>query len=357
MTLTAIDLFAGAGGLSEGLREAGFTISVANEINKDAVKTYEKNHPDTKMIQGDITKIAESEIISSIKGDIDLVAAGPPCQGFSLAGKRDINDPRNSLFKELVKVVKEVQPKFFLMENVTGIKTMDEGKVLPAIESAFRGLNYGVYAYTLNAMYFGVPQDRERVFILGRRDGKHPKAPEMYNTNNKIVTVEQAISDLDFLNSGESSRVYKKEPESEYQKLMRRNVGVNDLKNHEAPKHTRKILDRFSLFKEGQSIQDLPTEWQTKKKVQYRIERNKPMRTITTLPDDFIHYSKNRILTVRENARFQSFPDNYVFYGKKSTGGKKRRHEVPQYTQVGNAVPCLLAKAVGERIRAQLPEL
>jgi DNA (cytosine-5)-methyltransferase 1 len=314
------------------------------------------------MIEGDIVEIGDSKIIPAIKeekeknGEIDLIAAGPPCQGFSLAGRRDINDKRNSLFKELVKIVHEIKPRFFLMENVKGILSMDGGRVITAIETAFQGKGeYAVKHYVLNAVWFGVPQYRERVFILGRKDGIIPLPPvDVDNPPTEVTTVGEAISDLDFLEAGQESTTYLKPPESQYQVEMRKNCSLHDLRNHEAPRHTKIVIDRFSQFKEGQTMKDIPEKWQTKKRNVFRFDRNRPSWTLTTLPDDYIHYSRNRIPTVREFARIQSFPDHYVFNGKKSTGGLKRRVDVPQYSQVGNAVPPLLAKGVGLCIKKQL---
>jgi DNA (cytosine-5)-methyltransferase 1 len=350
--LKAVDLFAGAGGLSEGLKEAGFHVVLANEKQKDAVLTYKMNHPETKIIEGDILEVGESEIIPSIKGEIDLIAGGPPCQGFSLAGRRNLNDKRNVLFKELLKIVSEVRPKVFLMENVKGLLSMDDGKIIKSIENSFRCEGYNVKTFVLNAAWFGVPQYRERVFIIGGKDGITPS--ELQIPYSKEVSVGEAISDLDFLGNGESSEVYKKAPESFYQIAMRKNVSKSSLKNHEATKHDKKVVERFSQFKENQTMREIPREWQTKKLMVYRFDRKKPSRTLTTLPEDFIHYSRNRIPTVREFARIQSFPDHYIFYGPKSTGGLRRRKDVPQYSQVGNAVPPLLAKAVGLYIKKQL---
>lgn len=350
---TAIDLFSGAGGLSEGLREAEFNVVLANEKQKDAVETYKKNHPTTKMIEGDIVNLGD-EIISSVNEEIDLIAAGPPCQGFSMAGRRNIDDKRNSLFKQLVFIVGEINPRFFLMENVKGILSMDNGRVINAIEKAFQSKGYTVKKYVLNSVNFGVPQCRERVFILGRNDGKTPLAPD--TQKSPVQTVGDAISDLDFLDSGESSTIYEKDPETEYQKMMREKTAKNELRNHEAAKHSKKVKMRFSKFKQGQTMKDIPEDWRTKKLMVYRLDENVPSRTLTTLPDDYIHYSLDRILTVREYARIQSFPDHYVFYGPKSTGGLRRRIDVPQYSQVGNAVPCLMAKEVAKTIKMQLTE-
>jgi DNA (cytosine-5)-methyltransferase 1 len=352
MGLKAVDLFAGAGGLSKGLEEAGFQIILANEKQKDAVLTYRFNHPKTKMIEGDILEIAESELIPAINGEIDLIAAGPPCQGFSLAGRRDINDKRNALFKELVRIVSYIKPKMFLMENVKGLLSMDNGNVINSIVQAFTLEGYRVKTLVLNAVWFGVPQYRERVFIIGSREGmilSELKIPAI-----KETSVGEAISDLDFLENGQSSKIYRKEPESDYQVIMRQGLSQISLKNHEATQHNNNVVERFSHFKEGQTMKDIPQEYQTKKLMMYRFDRSKPSRTLTTLPEDFIHYSQNRIPTVREFARLQSFPDNYVFLGPKSTGGLRRRKDVPQYSQVGNAVPPILGKAVGLFIKNQL---
>jgi DNA (cytosine-5)-methyltransferase 1 len=360
--LRAVDLFAGAGGLSEGLIQAHFKVIIANEKQKDAAATYRKNHPHTNMIEGDIVEIGDTKIIPAIKdeikenGEIDLIAAGPPCQGFSLAGRRNINDKRNSLFKELVKIVHETKPRFFLMENVKGILSMDQGRVIRAIEKAFQEKEgYAVQHYVLDAAWFGVPQHRERVFILGRKDGVKPISPiDINNLPTDFVTVGEAISDLDFLEAGQTSNEYLKAAESNYQKQMREGCGRYDLHNHEAPNHSKQVIMRFAQFKEGQTMKEIPDGWQTKKRNVFRFEKNKPCWTLTTLPDDYIHYSQNRIPTVREFARLQSFPDHYIFNGKKCTGGLQRRVDVPQYSQVGNAVPPLLAKGVGLCIKSQL---
>lgn len=347
----AIDLFSGCGGLSLGLSEAGFNIVLANEINKDAATTYQHNlvkkkGHDCNIIVKDITKVSNDFIKKTIGNkEIHLVAAGPPCQGFSLAGKRDINDPRNKLFKELLRVVKVVNPPVFLMENVKGILTMNEGKVIKEIESQFRCLGYHISTKILKASDFGVPQDRERVFIIGTKkpvENIHP------NSKNIYVTAGEALSDLDFLHTGKASKIYLKKAETDYQRSMRSVNGP--LHNHESANHSARVIERFSNLKEGQTAEDLPKDIKTKKRSLYRLDPKKQSRTIVTLPDDYVHYSKDRILTVREMARLQSFPDWFEFLGPKSTGGPRRKFDVPQYSQVGNAVPPLLAKAVGESL-------
>lgn len=351
----AIDLFAGCGGLSLGLEKAGFNILYANEINKDASDTYIKNlvknnghktYVDTR----DIGEVKTSEIRKFTGNkEIHLVAGGPPCQGFSMAGKRDIDDPRNKLFKEMLRIVREIHPPLFLMENVKGILSMDNGKVIKTIKEAFeeKDLGYDVRIEVLKASKFGVPQDRERVFIIGTRIGNgvlHPRPKK----NTKAISVKEAIDDLSFLNSGESSTEYKLKTNSAYQRKMK---GKNKiLHNHQSSKHNKNIIERFSKLKPGQTGKDLPKEYQTKKRTLVRMLPNKPAKTVMTMPDDYIHYKKNRALTVREMARLQSFPDSFVFEGKRTTGGKRRRFEIPQYSQVGNAVPPLLAEKVGEHL-------
>lgn len=348
----AIDLFSGCGGLSLGLSGAGFNILYANEINKDAAETYKfnlvkKRRHKTFVDVRNISNVKTSEIID-IVGDekIHLVAGGPPCQGFSMAGKRNIDDPRNQLFKDLLRVVREINPPLFLMENVKGILSMDGGKVIETIRLAFENLGYEVKIEVLKASEFGVPQERERVFIIGTKIGNgvlHPTAD-----TKKPVSVAEAIGDLSFLNSGESSTEYKLPAKSKYQKKMR---GKNKkLENHESSNHSSKVVERFSLLKPGQTSKDIPSKKNTKKLVLIRLSANKPANTITTLPDDFIHYEKNRTLTVREMARLQTFPDSFVFLGPRTTGGDRRRHSIPQYSQIGNAVPPLLAKKIGKHL-------
>lgn len=348
----AIDLFAGCGGLSLGLSQAGFNILYANEINKDASDTYKENlvkkrKHKTFVDVRDVSTVLTSEI-KTLTGNkkIHLVAGGPPCQGFSMAGRRDIDDPRNKLFKEMLRIVKEIDPPLFLMENVKGILSMGGGSVIKTIREAYTDLGYDVKIEILKASSYGVPQERERVFIIGTKIGNgvlHP-APD----TEKPVTVEEAIGDLSFLNANESSTIYKLTAKTEYQKTMRGNNTI--LHNHESSNHSEKVLSRFSSLKQGETTKDLPSDKKTKKIVLVRMSANKPSNTITTMPDDYIHYEKNRTLTVREMARLQSFPDGFVFLGKRTTGGKRRRTDIPQYSQIGNAVAPILAKKVGKHL-------
>lgn len=346
--LNAIDLFAGAGGLSEGINQAGINVLWANEYNRDACLTYAYNHPNTILNQEDIRKISRNTI-KNICGEIDLIAGGPPCQGFSIAGRRDPKDPRNQMFKEFHRVVKELKPNTFVMENVKGLLSFQNGKFVNNIVHQFEKIGYGVTINLLNASDFGVPQQRERVFIIGNVDKKISLA-SIQKCKSK-VTSKHALSDLEFLNSGEEMTEYQIKPQTDYQKSMRLS---NKLSNHKASNHSLTVIKRFSMIKPGKDIKSLPQKYQTSKNVLYKLEPTLPSRTITTLPEDLIHYSKNRILTVREMARLQSFSDKYLFLGPRTTGGDRRKYSCPQYTQVGNAVPPILSKTVFSSILNQI---
>ena len=286
MEYNAIDLFAGCGGLSLGLSRAGFDILYMNEINKTASETYRKNlvenrEHNTFIDTRSIIDVSTKEIKKLTKNKkIHLVAGGPPCQGFSMAGRRDINDKRNVLFKEMLRVVKDIRPPLFLLENVKGILSMNNGKVIQTIKKAFEDLDYDVKIEVLKASNYGVPQDRERVFVIGTLIGNgvlHP-TPD----TDLPVTLKDAISDLEFLNAGKMIEEYILPPQSEYQKLMRKDS--TKLVNHEAPKHSPRVIRRFSLLKEGQTGKDLSERFITKNQVFKRLVGNNPAKTVTTLP-------------------------------------------------------------------------
>lgn len=349
MKLVAIEFFSGAGGLSQGLKDAGFDIAFANELNASAALTYSNNHPEIGLFAGDIRKITSSEIIKQVGEKPILVAGGPPCQGFSMAGRRHKNDPRNLMFKEFITKVREIKPEYFLVENVTGILSFNKGRTILDLEKSFRKAGYHVSKRVLNAASFGVPQIRRRLFIFGSLESKID-INDMIIKKQRTPTVKEAISDLDFIDSGGSSDHYGKIAASEYQRRMR--IGSNKLYNHISPNHTQNVIKRFSMIHHDNSIK-IPSHMKTKKRTLVRINGSRPINTLTTIPDDYIHYSLNRTLTVRECARLQSFKDTYIFFGPRTTGGKKRVLECPQYTQVGNAIPPLLAKAIGTWIISQ----
>lgn len=334
--------------MSLGLELAGFNVLYANDINADALKTYRYNFPHVHVQEGDITKIDPHDVKQRIGGKkVDVLVAGTPCQGFSTAGKRNPSDPRNKLFKQILKFLKVFKPKIFVMENVSGLLGMDEGNTFRRIKRNFEDAGYHVNHKVLSASGFGVPQSRNRVFIVGMTK-KLPEELIFPKPHRTIVTVKEAISDLCFLGIGKKVEQYVGTPKTRYQRQMRQNCRV--IYNHESPNHSVKIQKRFSLVPPGKEPCHV-TKNLTGKRDIYRLDPNKPSRTVTTLPEDFIHFSKNRIPTVREMARLQSFPDHFVFLGPRTTGGPQRIKSCPQYTQVGNAVPPLLAKSLFKHLK------
>lgn len=362
---TAIDLFAGAGGLSRGLENAGFNVLVANEVHSDPVKTYEANHPETNVVQDDIREITAEKLLAEAESSadegidqIDLIAGGPPCQGFSTAGDKDEDDPRNNLYEDFARMIKEIQPRAFLMENVTGLASMYGGKAIDEVTSLFDTLGYEYEWRKLNAINFGAPQLRKRLIFIGYRDGTTPQFPEPLCapksqldgfTKPDPSTVSEATSDLRFLGPGEESDQYELEPETAYQEVMRE--GADELYNHVATNHSNRVIERFDKFPQGGDKWDIPEEYRTKKDGRKRWDPNKHSRAITSSPDDFVHYERNRIPTVRETARIQTFPDTYEFKGQRTTGNWRRKHEYCSQTQqVGNAVPPWLGEAAGREV-------
>lgn len=394
-----LDLFSGAGGMSEGFLQAGFQIVSATDYSKEATETYINRHiqlgHNVNFYSGDIRELTRNkEKLKEFVGDdsIDVIVGGPPCQGFSLSGKRLADDIRNTLFLEYLKIVNFVKPDYFVIENVAGLLSYKferiigiDGEVHEDIcpqevikLEAFK-LGYFVKWDILNAKNFGIPQNRPRVIFFGHkiridRDGSYKDLvipPNFPTGENKIVTVQDAISDLNFIGNGEVKMKYNNNygNKSAYQKMLRegltpgidgRPIKENKLFNHQTSKHNIKTMERFKLLKPGESIGDLlprlsnelREEYFTKKLRCTKLNKNDISPTVLTLPDDIVHYdNKNpRILTVRELARLQSFDDSFEFKGKRTTGGDRRKYETPQYTQVGNAVPPLFARAIAEEI-------
>lgn len=344
--LKIVDLFSGVGGLSYGFMQAGAKVVLANEIDSDIAFAYTQNHPGTKMINEDITKLDIAKVFREYKDKIDVVIGGPPCQGFSQKGsRRTIHDERNFLFRYYYNVVKFLKPKYFLMENVPNLLTAENGLFKYEIEKLFNEIGYNLDSGVLNAADFGVPQNRRRAFILGKLDGDSLQLPV---GNVKRVTINEAIGDLAFLESGEGreQQAYKYEPDSEYQRRIRDNMTV--LYNHVSTKHSREAIDKLKMIPVGMGKEVLPKNLLTKSIYSgtwSRMIGNEQSVTITTRFDTpssgrFTHPILNRCITVREAARLQSFPDSFIFYGKKSS----------QMKQVGNAVPPLLGKAIAEVI-------
>ena len=339
MSKKIIDLFCGCGGLSKGFELAGFESILAIDVWDDAIKTYNYNHKNNVAICKDICEI-DNEFLESLKNNNDIfgIIGGPPCQGYSTVGKRDINDKRNYLYLEYCRVVEKIKPKFFVLENVKGLLTLNDGMFKEDIIKRFENIGYIVKYKILNASDYGVPQNRQRVFFVGIL-GKEFKFPK--ELDYKIST-EDAISDLE-----KCSNFYKVEPKTEYQKNMRKKQ--KELKNNELTLHSEQTTSIISLIPDGGKIKDIDEKyWNIRKynKAFQRMNSKQPANTIDTGHRNYFHYKENRIPTVRESARIQSFQDDFVFLGSKTS----------QYKQVGNAVPPLLAKAIAIEIKKQLKE-
>ncbi|MFR0000519.1 MAG: DNA cytosine methyltransferase [Intestinibacter bartlettii] len=343
-----IDLFSGIGGLSLGFRMEGFEISIANEIDESIADSYKKNHPGTHVINHDISNLNIEHVFKNFQNSNNtIVIGGPPCQGFSQKGSRlGLNDSRNYLFKYFFNVVDYIKPQYFVMENVPNMLTVCDGYFKKEIINLFNSIGYSIDYGILNSYDYGVPQERRRAFILGKKGNSKLDLPAPISTK---VSAWDAISDLSYLESGEGSFLqdYRYEPKSDYQKLMRSNSKY--LYNHIVTKHSELAIERLKYIPPEQGREVLPPEHRTGSIFSgtwSRIVKSKPSVTITTRFDTpssgrFSHPYLNRAITVREAARLQSFPDDIIFYGNKSS----------QMKQVGNAVPPLLAKRIAEQIK------
>lgn len=413
-----VDLFAGCGGLSLGLLQAGLHGLFAIEKDQYAFETLQFNFlQPTNNYKLDWPKwvkqrpweidefISEhGDLLKNLKGKVELLVGGPPCQGFSWAGRREVNDPRNYLVKKYMEFAKALEPEFLLLENVDGItnKRFRKNRNQPAvlideyyhsdlIQEMIDSLGYDMYDAIVSAENFGVPQKRSRYFAFGIRKGLVKEGDKVNPLktlseireeflqdeglkSDKHISVKEAISDLEIIGKDliecEDSHNFKQigytGPKTEYQQFLHNGINNHSMNSMRIAKHRDNIMYRFKKIldktkeddRRGISINKaLKDELGIKKHTIIPLASNKPAPTLTTLPDDLIHYSEPRILTVRECARLQSFPDWFFFRGKYTTGGKLRKHECPRYTQVGNAVPPLLAKAFGimiSRIRDQL---
>lgn len=371
---TSIDLFSGCGGLTKGFSMVGIRSIFASDIDENAAKTFCRNFPDTPFLCKSITDIEKEEVDELLDGKKpDIIIGGPPCQGFSLANKRRNkikDDPRNKLFYGFVKFINWYSPKAFVMENVKGLLSMQNGEVIKTIVEEFTNAGdcgYNVAYKVLVASDYGVPQNRERVILIGYRKDLNilPQHPEPYELDH-LVTVDEAISDLPQIGAGQGTEVqeYPEEPQNEYQRLMRANSTY--VLNHVAMKHTPRLIARFEAIKPGQDLLDVwethgalkrgaPSEKSTIKFHQnnQRLYGDRPAPTIAaSFQSNFIHPHLNRNFTAREGARLQSFPDDFVFEGMRTKMSWEKG--LSQYQQIGNAVPVLLAKAIAESVVKQL---
>lgn len=391
---TYIDLFAGCGGLSLGLHNAGWKGLFAIEKSPDAFKTLKYNLIDNKdhfnwpswlpkeNIEIDNAIKLHKDNLEKLKNKVDLVAGGPPCQGFSMAGRRNENDQRNNLIKSYIDFIKIIKPKILFFENVKGFtmefkKNKDKGKEYSSyVENALNRAGYFVKGELVNFGEYGIPQKRTRFILVGVRKDLANASKDLAETffstikenrhsflSEKNLTVntnlKDAISDLLKANGLKESPDTKSfqagtysKIKSSYQTLMREGIENKIADSHRFPKHRPDIIEKFDvILKTCRKNKDIDAKtrerFNIKKHTIIPLDKNDKSPTITTLPDDYIHYSEPRILTVREYARIQSFPDWYQFQGKYTTGGKRRTQEVPRYSQIGNAIPPLFGEQSG----------
>ena len=335
-----LDLFCGAGGLSLGFERAGFSVVKAVDIDPWAIKTYNYNR--TEKVAEVLDVAAMTKDYLKALGPIDGIIGGPPCQGFSIAnGQRIIDDDRNKLYREYFRILEETRPKFFIIENVTGLLTLAKGIVKDDILKRARGLGYNVEYKTINASLYGVPQNRLRVIFVGIHESCTNEKFVFPEGDSDLISIEDAIGDLPSLDKGEDNTTYVHPPQTKYQKMIR--DGMTVLHNHILSKHTEQTKKTIALIPEGKRVCDLPEELRGGRKYEAlmrKMDRKKPAVTIDTGHRTYFHYQELRIPSTREVARLQSFPDSYVFLGPRND----------QQKQVGNAVPPLLAKSIAEAI-------
>lgn len=345
--MNVLDLFAGCGGLSLGFMQAGYRVTKAVEIDPTIAKTYMLNHRSTEILVNDISLLVKDDIFK--QGETDIIIGGPPCQGFSMAGARIregfTDDPRNYLFKQYFSLVKKIKPKVFLMENVKGIMTMQRGKIFKDILKIFSGscdgCNYNVQYRIVKATDFGVPQKRERIFIIGVKKGDlnldelialtKSEIREQYPNYFDKVTVRDAIGNLPEVTA--DGEIKNPQPQTEYQHYLSTDSAT--LKNHNKTNHSKVAVNRMRRVANGANFTSLDETINSVHSGSYgRLCWDEPAATITTRFDTpaggrFTHPDEDRTLSPREAARIQSFPDDFIFYGNRTSVCK----------QIGNAVP------------------
>jgi len=389
---TYIDIFAGCGGLSLGLYNAGWRGLFAIEKSNMAFETLKHNLIGKKkhfdwpswlpVTEHDINEILKNYRIEleKLQGQVDLVAGGPPCQGFSSAGRRNKNDKRNKLVDSYIEFIRIVKPRFLFFENVKGFTIGFKNKKSRGeaysnyVLRELGELGYKVQAKIIDFSDYSIPQRRKRFILVGMLEGN----PEMFFEKiiqDKVeflknkgledkVTLEEAISDLERKHGEVNSVAFKKfkegiygMPESNYQKLLRKDNDKELPDSHRFAKHKKDTIRKFQYIldncpKDKKVSSDTKKRFNSNKNCIMPLGKNTQSPTLTTLPDDYIHYSEPRILTVREYARIQSFEDWFEFKDKYTTGGKRRKGEVPRYTQVGNAIPPLFVELSGIILKA-----
>ena len=349
-----LDIFSGAGGMSLGFKQASFKIVLSVELEKVYCETYKHNNPGSTCLNEDITQINCEEVAKKHlhNKEIDGIIGGPPCQGYSSVGNRDINDPRNMLIFYFIQWVEFFQPEFFVMENVPGILSMDKGGIVKKIKLMYKDIDYSCQIEKVRALDHGIPQKRKRVFFIGfRGNSKHVDLQKKNGSNTHLV--KDALSDILDIPPyrkkcrDEMTLDYISPPITNYQRYLRKNS--RKLSNHIAPNHGKVVRERISHIKPGENHAYLPEKYQLKSgypNIYGRLHLDKPAGTITgncgciSAPGRFIHPIQDRAISVREAARLQSFPDNYVFKGSLNQ----------KYKQVGNAVPPLMALSLAKSI-------
>lgn len=342
-----IDLFCGAGGLSCGFERAGYNILLGIDNDKKALETFELNHNGAKSICGDITQVSYEKDIKPLIGDasIDVIIGGPPCQGMSLSGPRKFDDPRNKLYLSYIRLVDEIRPRAFVIENVPGLVGLFGGQIKDSIIEKFTDMGYKIQHKILCSADYGVPQLRRRVVFVGYCDGEFQYPLE----NENYVSCEMALSDLPPLvdTLGAEEMPYATSAQNDYQRIMREKSDI--VHNHVAANHSEKVQEIIALVPAGGNYKDLPDEYRNTRNFHVawtRFPDNRPAPTIDTGHRHHFHYKYNRVPTVRECARIQSFPDDFVFLGNKTQ----------QFRQVGNAVPPLMAEVIARQITKLLEE-
>lgn len=377
--MTSLDLFAGAGGMTLGFRDAGITSIGAVEVDRFAAETFAYNFPEIPLYQRDIYSFTNEEIEEKFKG-VDIICGGPPCQGFSVAGPSQygIIDKRNTLIMEFYRFIKVLKPQYCILENVKGIlngKMNATQKALNTYREELKKIGYETKVFVLQAADFGVPQYRERVFVIGSLDACNLPDEIIgdYIGEENWIKVRDVFGDLPDINAGEGTNdlvEYKTEPMSNYQRYIRK--GSNGVTNHMAMKHTPRLIERFMQIPQGGSLLDVPAEYGQRQRNGSELDVKKRYKTnnqrlhpdmvsnivTASFQSTFVHPYLNRNLTAREGARLQSFPDSFVFCGPRTLMSKSllkrenREDEIglSQYNQIGNAVPPRMAYAIAKAV-------
>ena len=377
--MTSLDLFAGAGGLTLGFKQADIKSIGAIEVDRFAAETFHHNFPDIPLYHRDIYSFSNEEIDALFHG-VDMIIGGPPCQGFSVAGpsQHGIIDKRNTLIMEFYRFVEVLKPQICVLENVQGIlhgKMNSNQKALETYKEAISNIGYTNKVYLLQAADFGVPQYRRRVVVISAKDPS--LLPDSikgdYEGEENWIHIEQVFGDLPDINSGEGTNEevpYKTEPQSEYQRYIRR--GSTGVTNHVAMKHTPRLIQRFSKIPQGGSLLDVPAEYGQRQRNGTELDVNKRYKTnnqrldpdkvsniiTASFQSTFVHPYLDRNLTAREGARLMSFPDAFYFCGPRTLMSKSlliREHRedeigLSQYNQIGNAVPPRMAEGIAKAI-------